>query len=70
MFITIAVVALVATYTGLLIVPRAVGAVCVAEPATVSERKYTALSFNPVSPVIGPLYTTTKSDPVADCTTP
>ena len=57
---TLAVVEPVAIITGLEILLTAEGSTDTAEPATVSDKKYTLLSTKPVSPVIGPEYIIVK----------
>ena len=57
---TLAVVDPVAIITGLEILLTAEGSTDTAEPATVSDKKYTLLSTKPVSPVIGPEYIMVK----------
>ena len=57
---TLAVVEPVAIITGLEILLTAEGSTDTAEPATVSDKKYTLLSTKPVSPVIGPEYIMVK----------
>ena len=54
----------------MLIALSAVGAVAVNAPATLSDKKYTVPSVNPVKPVTGPVYTMVNVEPVADCTIP